>query len=34
VEPDGSLLPIEGEGVLLTRENPIVRVELWYPGQG
>jgi hypothetical protein len=32
VEPDGILLPINGEGVLLTRENPIVRVELWSPG--
>ena len=31
VQPDGSLLPINGEGVLLTRENPIVRVEFWYP---
>jgi len=31
VQPDNSLLPIEGEGVLLTRENPIVRVEFWYP---
>ena len=31
VQPDGSLLPIRGEGVLLTRENPIVRVELWNP---
>jgi hypothetical protein len=28
----GSLLPIVGEGVLLTRENPIIRVELWNPG--
>jgi len=32
VQVDGSLLPIVGEGVLLTRENPIVRVELWNPG--
>lgn len=32
VEPDGTLLPIAGEGVLLTRENPIIRVELWNPG--
>ena len=31
VQLDGSLLPIVGEGVLLTRENPIVRVELWNP---
>jgi len=31
VQPDGSLLPVAGEGVLLTRENPIVRVELWNP---
>lgn len=31
VQPDGSLLPINGEGVLLTRENPIIRVEFWYP---
>lgn len=31
VQPDGSLLPIDGEGVLLTRENPITRVEFWYP---
>lgn len=31
VQPDGSLLPVEGEGVLLTRENPILRVELWNP---
>jgi len=32
VEPDGTLLPIQGQGVLLTRENPIIRVELWAPG--
>jgi hypothetical protein len=32
VELDGTLLPIDGEGVLLTRENPIIRVELWAPG--
>lgn len=31
VEPDGSLLAVEGAGVLLTRENPITRVELWNP---
>jgi len=31
IQPDGSLLPIEGEGVLLTRENPVIRVELWRP---
>jgi hypothetical protein len=29
VQADGELLPISGQGVLLTRENPIVRVELW-----
>ena len=33
VQLDGTLLPIRGEGVLLTRENPIVRVELWSPGE-
>jgi len=32
VQLDGSLLPIVGEGVLLTRENPIIRVELWNSG--
>lgn len=32
VQLDGSLLPVAGEGVLLTRENPIFRVELWNPG--
>jgi hypothetical protein len=32
VGEDGVPLPIEGQGVLLTRENPIVRVELWNPG--
>lgn len=31
VQPDGTLLPINGEGVLLTRENPIYRVEWWRP---
>lgn len=31
VQPDGTLLPIPGPGVLLTRENPIIRVELWNP---
>src|SRR5258708_17650699 len=31
VQVDGSLLPILGEGVLLTRENPILRVDLWNP---
>jgi hypothetical protein len=31
VQPDGTLLAVEGEGVLLTRENPIIRVELWNP---
>jgi hypothetical protein len=31
VQADGSLLPIDGPGVLLTRENPIIRVELWNP---
>jgi hypothetical protein len=30
VQPDGTLLPIVGEGVLLTRENPIYRVEWWH----
>lgn len=35
VQGDGTFLPIEGQGVLLTRENPIVRVELWRsPGSG
>lgn len=31
VQSDGTLLPIAGPGVLLTRENPIIRVELWNP---
>lgn len=31
VQEDGTLLPIPGPGVLLTRENPIIRVELWNP---
>ena len=31
VQLDGTLLPINGEGVLLTRENPIYRVEWWNP---
>ncbi len=34
VQADGVLLPISGQGVLLTRENPIVRVELWKPDEG
>jgi hypothetical protein len=34
VQPDGSLLPIEGKGVLLTRENPIIRVEFWSARMG
>ena len=34
VQLDGSLLPVVGEGVLLTKENPIIRVELWDPGVG
>ena len=34
VQEDGSLLAIPGPGVLLTRENPIVRVELWNPVEG
>ena len=34
VQPDGTLLSVSGEGVLLTRENPIVRVELWDPAAG
>lgn len=34
VQLDGTFLPIEGQGVLLTRENPIVRVELWSPTLG
>ncbi len=32
VQDDGTLLPIRGNGVLLTKENPIVRVEFWDPG--
>jgi hypothetical protein len=32
VQQDGSLLAIPGPGVLLTKENPIIRVELWNPG--
>ncbi len=31
VQEDGEHLAIEGQGVLLTRENPIVRVEWWRP---
>jgi hypothetical protein len=31
VETDGTLLPIHGNGVLLTKENPITRVEFWNP---
>jgi hypothetical protein len=31
LQVDGTSLPISGPGVLLTRENPIVRVELWNP---
>jgi hypothetical protein len=29
VDLEGALAPINGPGVMLTRENPIVRVELW-----
>jgi hypothetical protein len=32
VQADGSFLPIDGDGVLLTRENPIIRVEFWRSG--
>ena len=31
VQENGDHLPIDGQGVLLTRENPIVRVEWWKP---
>lgn len=34
VQEDGTTLPIKGTGVLLTRENPIIRVEFWNPGTG
>lgn len=29
VQPDGTLLPIKGRGVLLTRENAVIRIEFW-----
>ncbi len=34
VQDDGTLLPIQGPGVLLTKENSIVRVEFWDPLTG
>lgn len=33
VQENGEHLPIEGQGVLLTRENPIIRVEWWKPAE-